>query len=278
MHYSINQVTALPDGFRYPGQYTGQYGVYDAVRHLFEQHAPSKRFLGNNTVSLSRKDYARQMEEAVTGNRNQFRERHGIEDDETLIFVNLGNLAPEVEFSFEHTRKGLEEFFLKYSAPTSLSPIAKPRNKFRTVVSLQEGSSGADKFKDLAGEFGWPNGTIHVSDLENEHIEAMAASDFGISYDGQIVGQAAVCQLPTLILFNMRMHHQYYHDLFNRWQNNMNLIADKDIYPELIGGQAWYGKICDSLGEWYVKPGTRYELIEQWEYFIKDSLPKASGE
>jgi len=191
--------------------------------------------------------------------------------------VNLGNNANEVDFSFEHTRRGIEEFFLKYSAPTSLSPIAKPRTKFHTLVSLQEGSTGADKFRELLAENGWPSSWLEISDSGNEHIEAMAASDFGISYDGQMVGQAAVCQLPTLILFNMRMHHQYYHDLFNRWQNNMNLIADKDIYPELIGGQAWFGKICDSLGEWYVKPSKRYELIEQWEYFIKEALPRGDG-
>ena len=41
----------------------------------------------------------------------------------------------------------------------------------------------------------------------------------------------------------------------------MDIIADKNIYPELIGGEVWWGKICDSIGEWYVKPETRYDLI-----------------
>lgn len=52
----------------------------------------------------------------------------------------------------------------------------------------------------------------------------------------------------------------------------MNLIADNNIYPELIGGEAWYGKICDSLAEWYVRPDIRYDMIRKWEYFIKDAL------
>lgn len=51
----------------------------------------------------------------------------------------------------------------------------------------------------------------------------------------------------------------------------MNIIADCNIHPELIGGEAWYGKICDTLGEWYVKPETRYDYIRKWEYFIKDA-------
>lgn len=52
----------------------------------------------------------------------------------------------------------------------------------------------------------------------------------------------------------------------------MNIIADNNIYPEMIGGEAWYGKICDTLAEWYIKPDVRYDMIRKWEYFIKDAL------
>lgn len=52
----------------------------------------------------------------------------------------------------------------------------------------------------------------------------------------------------------------------------MNVIADNNIYPELIGGEAWFGKICDTLGEWFIKPESRYDLIRKWEYFLKDAM------
>ena len=52
----------------------------------------------------------------------------------------------------------------------------------------------------------------------------------------------------------------------------MNIIADNNIYPELIGGEAWYGKICDTLAEWYVKPEVRFDMIRKWEYFIKEAM------
>lgn len=110
----------------------------------------------------------------------------------------------------------------------------------------------------------WFGSYEFVSDHNNEQILAMAASDLGVAYDGQIVGQAVACHLPTLILADMRMNHQFYSDLFNRWVNNMNIIADKDIYPELIGGQAWAGKITDSLAQWYLNPQYRYEFISKW--------------
>jgi lipid A disaccharide synthetase len=69
-------------------------------------------------------------------------------------------------------------------------------------------------------------------------------------------------------LINMRMHHHWYHDLFNRWWNDMNIIADNNIYPELIGGEAWFGKIADTLAEWYVKPDIRYSMITKFDGFI----------
>lgn len=79
-----------------------------------------------------------------------------------------------------------------------------------------------------------------------------------------------------MILVKMRMHHQWFSDLYNQWWNNMNIIADNNIYPELIGGEAWYGKICDTLAEWYIKPEMRYDYIRKWEYFIKDAMSFAS--
>ena len=52
----------------------------------------------------------------------------------------------------------------------------------------------------------------------------------------------------------------------------MNILADNNIYPELIGGEAWWGKICDSLAQWYVKPEIRYDKIRKWEYFLKEAM------
>jgi hypothetical protein len=75
----------------------------------------------------------------------------------------------------------------------------------------------------------------------------MAAADMGFVYDGQMVGSAAVCHLPISVLIDMRKHHQYFHDLYNRWWNSMNILADNNIYKELIGGEVWFGKITDTL-------------------------------
>ena len=52
----------------------------------------------------------------------------------------------------------------------------------------------------------------------------------------------------------------------------MNIIADNNIYPEIIGGEAWWGKICDSLAAWLVKPEVRYDKVRKFEFFLKEAM------
>jgi hypothetical protein len=137
----------------------------------------------------------------------EFRAKHKISDDSTLIFVAPGNEVNEAEFSMENVRKGVKEFLLKYSAPTSLSPRAPSLDKYVTVISVHKGSPGEKYVRDALKEREWHGRVIVVDNTDNEHINAMAASDLGIVYDGQMVGAAAVCHLPTMILIKMRMHH-----------------------------------------------------------------------
>lgn len=100
----------------------------------------------------------------------------------------------------------------------------------------------------------------------------MCAADVGIIHDGQMVSSAAACHLPTMDLFKMEWHHQWYHDLFNRWWNDMNIIANRNVVPELIGGEAWFGKVADTLAEWYVKPDHRYVMMRNFEGFVSEAM------
>ena len=52
----------------------------------------------------------------------------------------------------------------------------------------------------------------------------------------------------------------------------MNIIADRNVYPEIIGGEAWYGKIADTLGEWYIKPDQRYTMIRNFDGFVQEAM------
>ena len=75
------------------------------------------------------------------------------------------------------------------------------------MISLHKGSPAEQYVRDFLREKEWLGKVIVVTNDNNEHINAMAASDQGLVYDGQMVGSAAACHLPTMILINMRMHH-----------------------------------------------------------------------
>jgi lipid A disaccharide synthetase len=118
----------------------------------------------------------------------------------------------------------------------------------------------------------WYGNVVFVTNENNDHLNAMCAADMGIMYDGQMVSSAVACHLPTMNLLKMRMHHQWYHDLINRWWNDMNIIADYPINKELIGGEAWWGKFCEQLAENYIRPGARYEMIQKADGWVQDSM------
>lgn len=107
----------------------------------------------------------------------------------------------------ENLRKGVKEFLLKYSSPTSLSPKALPlENNFVTVISVHKGSAGEEWVKEYLQEKEWTGRVVIVSNEKNEHYDAMAASDFGFVYDGQMVSSANALHLPTNCLVKMRMN------------------------------------------------------------------------
>lgn len=83
------------------------------------------------------------MEKGIENIGNAFREEHNIDPNAHVIFVAPGNEKVEAEFSMESLRKGVKEFLLKYSAPTSLSPKALPlEGNFVTILSTHSGSEG----------------------------------------------------------------------------------------------------------------------------------------
>ena len=52
----------------------------------------------------------------------------------------------------------------------------------------------------------------------------------------------------------------------------MNIIADNSINKELIGGEAWWGKMCEQLAENYIRPDARYEMIQKCEGWVQDGM------
>ena len=252
VHYTTPLQTANSNGFVFPSEFVGQYGVYEAIQHVYSRTKTMKKFLKDDYLLINKRYFATDMEKAIESIRDEFRAEHNIPKDAYSIFLAPGNEKAEVEFAMEALRKGTKEFLLKYSAPTSLSPKALPLDNFVTILSLHEGSEGQKWVKDYLEHHEWYGKLIIVTEQGNQHYDAMAASDFGFIYDGQMVSAANVLHLPVNCLIKMRMHHQWWNDFYNRWWNDMNIVADNSVNPELIGGQVWHGKVADTLAESYL--------------------------
>jgi len=260
-HFSVPLQTGNSNGFVFPGEYVGQYGTYEAIKHVYAKNESMKHLDKGDHILVNKRYFAPDMEKGISKLREDFRAKNKIDQDAYAIFVAPGNEKKEVQFCMENLRKGVKEFLLKYSAPTSLSPKALPLDKFVTVLSLHEGSEGEAWVQEYLAQNEWTGNLVIVNNSNNQHYDAMAASDFGFVYDGQMVSSANALHLPVNCMINMRMHQQWFNDHYNRWWNDMNIIADNSINKELIGGEAWWGKMCETLAENYIRPDARYEMI-----------------
>ena len=130
-----------------------------------------------NELHISKKYFASDLEKGITNIRSSWRAENGLSEDTTVIFFAPGNERTEAEFCIENVRRGIKEFLLKYSAPTSLSPKALPLENFATVISLHSGSEGEQYVREYLRQNKWHGKLIIVTEEGNEHYNAMCASD-----------------------------------------------------------------------------------------------------
>lgn len=196
-----------------------------------------KHLLKEDHLLTNKRYFASDMERAIQNIRLNFRTEHKIEENAYSVFVAPGNEKSEIDFCLENLRRGVKEFLLKYSSPTSLNPKALPLDKnFVTIISVHKGSEAETHVKQFLSENEWFGRHIIVTNDNGQHYDAMAASDFGFIFDGQMVSSANALHLPTNAMINMRMNQAYFNAHYNRWWNDMNIIADNSINKEIIGG------------------------------------------
>jgi hypothetical protein len=96
--------------------------------------------LKEDSLLINKNYFGSDIEKAILNIRNDFRNKHHLPQDGTVVFFAPGNEIKEAEFCLDSVRKGVREFLLKYSAPTSLSPKAPGLDKYATIISVQRGS------------------------------------------------------------------------------------------------------------------------------------------
>lgn len=146
MHFTIPLKTH-PVAYNFPSEYIGQYGVYEAVKHIYQKNSHLAHLISDddNSLHVSKRYFATELEKGIDKIRQDWRDANNLGDDSTVIFVAPGNEKVEAEFCIENARRGIKEFLLKYSAPTSMSAKALPLENFVTVISLHK-DSDAEKY------------------------------------------------------------------------------------------------------------------------------------
>ena len=83
MHYSVPLTAKVGGGYKFPSEYMGQYGVFEAVRHIYEKSANLKHLVSEDGSELhvSKKYFSTDTEKSIQGIRSSWREQHGLTND-----------------------------------------------------------------------------------------------------------------------------------------------------------------------------------------------------
>jgi hypothetical protein len=231
----------------YPSHYVGQYGAYDAIRHVYTKSGLFPHLVKENSILASRQFSLDHIEKARMKIQSQFREKHQIPSDATLIFLAPGNTVEENTYTLDAFRRGYNEFILKNSYPTSLSHHSPPKNMFKLVISVNKGTKSEEFVREFIKSSQYETDVIVVTNNENEHFDAICSSDFGVVYNGQLVSSAAALHLNFFTMQNMNDLHYFWHTWENRWLADINVNADRPAIKEMAAGEFWVGKICEEL-------------------------------
>jgi len=62
-----------------------------------------------------------------------------------------------------------------------------------------------------------------------------------------MVSSAVALHLNTITMQFMKDLNYFWHTWENRWLADININADRMVVRELVGGEFWYGNICNKL-------------------------------
>ena len=245
--YTLSLKSINKRWYVYPSHYIGQYGSYDALKHIFTKSGLFTDFVKENSIITSREHSLDHIERARLKIKDDFRNKHNIDTDSTVVFFAPGNTIKENIYGLDAFRRGYNEFINRHSYPSSLSHYAPPKKMFKLVISLHKGTESEAYVRKYLKDAEYETDLIVVTNENNEHYDAMCASDFGVVYNGQMVSSAATLHLHCVTMQNMNDLHYFWHTWENRWLADININADRPAIQEFAAGEFWYGKICETL-------------------------------
>lgn len=73
MHFTVPLKTETADGFQFPSEFVGQYGVYEAVKHIYSSNSGLSNLLRDESLMVSQRYFAADLEKGIENIRSNFR-------------------------------------------------------------------------------------------------------------------------------------------------------------------------------------------------------------
>ena len=64
-HYTVPLQTTNSNGFVFPAEFIGQYGVYEAIEHVYKRTKSLKHLMRDDYLMCSQRYFATDMEKAI---------------------------------------------------------------------------------------------------------------------------------------------------------------------------------------------------------------------
>jgi lipid A disaccharide synthetase len=243
--------------------YIGQDSFYRAYRFLLSRSQEGKALLEDNAVWMHRTHFYAEVEPFIVAERTRFRTKHQIKAQETVLFFAPGSNTEEVAWTLPHLIGTANLFAKTYEV-----------SEGQHVIVLPTTPTVAAQVTKAVKEATWhKNIRVIVLLTEEDKYSALAGSDLGIVYNGEIAGECLANQLSTVVVQNMTKLEFYTMTAWNRFINHLNIIADGPIYPEVIDGQCHPPKLVELIGEWYTSEAARFWPLQGFEPHLNRLLP-----
>lgn len=249
--------------FKISSTYIGQDSFYRAYRFLLSRSSEGKDLLEDDAVWMHRTHFYAEVEPFIVAERTRFREKHQIKAQETVLFFAPGSNLEEVAWTLPHLIGTANLFAQTYEVVDGQHVIVLP-----TTPAIKS------KVQKAVNEAKWHKNTrVIILETEEDKYSALAGSDLGIVYNGEIAGECLANQLSTVVIQNMTKIEFYVMTSWNRFINDMNITADGPLYPEIIEGQCHPPKLVEVIGEWYTSPPARFWPLQGFEPHLNRFLP-----
>ncbi len=170
----------------------------------------------------------------TTMTREEFLAHHNIDSSDTVIGLLPGSRTKEISSLLPDFLEAA--FLLKEKLPQNIAFLL-PRAATISRKILED--NGLDKYQDQ----------INIRVIDDNRYNLMAACDVAVAASGTVTLELALLDTPLIATYRFSPRTYYLGKILVKFKffSLVNLIADKEVIPELLQDQVSPESICNNL-------------------------------